>query len=183
MFYFIPRLFQKNWIHILVWAAMLFYVAAAPPFHSRYILKDGKPVSYNEELPQRMTKRISYKIERIDPVVIRGQNLYQLWGWSFLKGEPDQSVYERLIVLQSDSRRYLFISTNKARPDVQAEYADLQLDLSNSGFSSYISKDIIEHGTYQIGILLKNRDNGKVYYLVTHKIIIRTANKLQLISP
>jgi hypothetical protein len=162
---------------------MLIYAVAAHPFYAHYILKDGKPVSFDQELPQRMTKRITHEIDRIDPVVLRGQNLYEIWGWSFIKEEPDQSVYERFIVLQSDSQTYFFTTTNKVRPDVQAEYADIQLDLSNSGFSSYLSKDMIERGIYKIGILLRNRNNGTVYYLVTPKSIIRTANKLQLLNP
>jgi len=160
---------------------MLIYAAAAPPFYTRYVLTDGKPVSFDKEVPQQMTERISYAVDRIDPVVFRGQNLYELWGWSFLQGEPDQSIYERLIVLQSDSQIYFFAGTNKARPDVQAEYADLQLNLSNSGFAAFIAKEVIERGTYRIGILFRNRNNSSVYYLVTHKSIIRTANKLQLL--
>jgi hypothetical protein len=182
MFYFIPRLFQKNWIHILVWSAMLIYVAAAPPFYARYILKDGRPVLFDEKLPQ-VTEQISYGVDRFDPVVLHGQNLYNLWGWSFMRGEPDQAAYERLIVLQSDSRTYFFSSANNARPDVQALFADLHLDLINTGFSAYISKDMVELGTYQIGILVKDRANDTIYYVVTNKSIIRTPNKLQLLIP
>ena len=147
MFYFVIRLFQKNWIHILVWVAMLIYVAAAPPFYARYLLRDGRSVSFDGELPQRLTKRISYSIDRFDPVVLHGQNLYDLWGWSFMKGESDQSTYERLIVLQSDSQTYFFSTANNARPDVQVLFADLHLDLMNTGFTTYISKDVIERGT------------------------------------
>jgi hypothetical protein len=177
----IPKPIQKHWMHFVIWTAMLLYVVAARPLYTHYLLKDGKPVSFDKELPQQMTKRITYAIDRVDPIVVHGQNLYEIWGWSFLKGETNQSVYERLIVLQSDSQTYFFTTTNKARPDVQTAYADLQLDLNNSGFSAHISKDVLKRGTYQIGILLKNRDNGTVYYLVTHKSITRTANRLQLL--
>ena len=182
MFYFIPRWFQKNLIHIFVWAAMLIYVAVATPFHTRYILKDGKAVIFDEELPQT-TEQISYAVDRIDAIVLRGQNLYNLSGWAFMRGEPDQAAYERFIVLQSESRVYFFSSVNNARPDVQAEFTDLHLDLINTGFSAYISKDVIEPGTYHIGILVKHQGNGKIHYTVTEKRIIRTPNKLHLVTP
>ena len=179
----IPKPIQKNWIHFVIWTAVLVYVVAARPFYTHYMLKDGKPVSFDKELPERMTKKITYAVDRIDPIVVHGQNLYEIWGWSFLKGETNQSAYERLIVLQSDSQTYFFATTNKARPDVQTTYADLQIDISNSGFSAHISKDVLKRGTYQIGILLENRDNDEVYYLATNKSILRTANKLQLLPP
>ena len=182
MFYFIPRWFQKNWIHIFVWAAMLIYMAAAPHFHERYILKAGKPVLFDDKLPQ-VTDQIYYGVDRFDPVVVHGQNLYNLWGWSFMRGEPDQAAYERLIVLQSENRVYFFSSVNNARPDVQTLFNDLRLDLINTGFSAYISKDVIEPGTYHIGILVKHQGNGKIYYTVTEKRIIRTPNKLHLVTP
>ena len=53
---------------------MLIYVVVATPLHTRYILKDGKPVIFDDQLPQK-TKRISYSIDRFDPIVLRGQNL------------------------------------------------------------------------------------------------------------
>jgi hypothetical protein len=161
---------------------MLIYMAAAPHFHERYILKVGKPVLFDDKLPQ-VTDQIAYGVDRFDPVVVHGQNLYNLWGWSFMRGEPDQAAYERLIVLQSESRIYFFSSVNNARPDVQALFKNLNLDLINTGFSAYISKDMVEPGTYQIGILVKDRANDTIYYVVTNKSIIRTPNKLQLLTP
>jgi hypothetical protein len=162
---------------------MLIYVLVAPPLYTRYVLKAGKAVSFAEDLPRRITKRISYAVDRLDPVIFHSQNLYELWGWSFIKGETDQSAYERFIVLQSGSQTYLFSIENKVRPDVQSTYTNLHLDLTNSGFSAYISKDVIKPGIYQIGILFKNRASGQIYYIVTHARTIRTANKLQLLSP
>jgi hypothetical protein len=137
---------------------------------------------FDEKLPQ-VTDQISYAVDRIDTIVFRGQNLYNLSGWAFMRGEPDQAAYERLIVLQSENRVYFFSSVNNARPDVQAEFTDLHLDLINTGFSAYISKDMVEPGTYQIGILFKDRANGTIYYVVTNKSVIRTSNKLQLLTP
>jgi hypothetical protein len=162
---------------------MLIYVLVAPSLYTRYVLKDGKPVSFAGEVPQRITKRISYAVDRLEPVILHGQNLYQLWGWSFIEGETDQSVYERFIVLQSGSQTYFFSAENKVRPDVQAAYTNLHLDLANSGFSAYISKDVIRPGIYRIGILFKNRAGGELYYMITEVRAIRTANKLRLVSP
>jgi hypothetical protein len=159
---------------------MLIYVMAATPFYARYVLKDGKPIAYDEELPQK-TKRIAYSLDRFDPVVLRGQSLYHLWGWAFVRGDPTSTAYERLMVLQSDSHTYFFSIADNSRPDLQNQYPDLKLPL-NTGFSVHISKDVIEQGIYRIGFLFKHRENDIRYYLLTNEKILRTPNKLQLVA-
>ena len=160
---------------------MLIYVVVATPLHTRYILKDGKPVIFDDQLPQK-TKRISYSIDRFDPIVLRGQNLYHLWGWAVVRGDPDPTAYERLIVLRSDNHIYFFSSVNQARPEIQAQIPELNLPL-NTGFSAHISKDVIPLGVYRIGFLFRHRTSDTRYYLVTDRKIIRTPNKIQLVAP
>jgi hypothetical protein len=171
---------QKNWIHIVIWVGMLIYVMAATPFYARYVLKDGKPIAFDEELPQR-TKRITYSLDRFDPVVLRGQSLYHLFGWAFVSGDPTSTAYERLLVLQSDSHTYFFSIADYTRPDLQNRFPDLHLPL-DTGFAVHISKDAIEQGIYRIGFLFKHRENGTQYYLLTNEKIMRTPNKLQRVA-
>lgn len=172
---------QKNWIHVLVWMGMLIYVALAPKMYTRFFLKDGKPVPFDHALPQP-SKQISYSLDRLDPAIFHGQNLYDLWGWSFIKKQSDQSVYERYIVLQSDNHTYFFPAAKTARPEVSRLYSDLQLG-PNIGFSAYISEDVIERGTYRIGLLFMNRADGDIDYTLTNKRLVKTANMLQLFIP
>ena len=140
---------------------------------------DGKPVEFSQELPA-ITKQIKYSVDGMDLKTSNGQALYFLRGWSFISEDPNQSTYERLIVLQSDTKTYFFPSERYNRPGVQETYKALNMDLLNSGFHTYISPDVIEPGTYHIGILFINQSSNALYYKVTNKMITRTDHQLQL---
>ena len=171
--------FQNNWFHILIWTIMFIYLAVAPKFYSHFILKKGKPVQVNITIPAP-TEKLLLTVDRLDPVVSEGQDIYYLWGWTFYNSDVEQSVYERLIVLQSEANTYFFSTKAFEREGVQKAYEHLGLDVLNSGFSIDISKDVIKPGVYHIGILFTNEVTNQTYYAVSNKIIVRTANQLQL---
>lgn len=171
------NLFQKKWIHIFIWIMMLIYVATAPTIYTRFILNEGKPAPVNENLPQP-TDQISYSVDRLD--FIKGQGLYNLWGWSFFRGDPDQAAYERWIVLQSDAQTYYYLSESFKRPELQSAFEDVNIDLTNAGYSAHISKYAIKPGTYKIGLLFKHKTSGELYFVVTNKLIIRTPNQIRM---
>jgi hypothetical protein len=170
---------KKVWFHILVWALMLAYMIVAPDLYVRFVLNNGKPIQFSEELPA-VTDQISFSVDILDPIVLDRQDLYDLWGWAFLQGEPEQSQYERFIVLQSDTNIYFFPTQSSERPDVQEAFPDLTINVLNSGFSTFISKDVVRLGSYQIGIVFRHQSSNAIYYVVTNKMIVRTANQLQL---
>jgi hypothetical protein len=171
---------KKGGFHIVVWALMVTYVVSAPDLYVRFVLKNGKPVQLSDGLPT-VTYQISFSVDRMDPMVLDGQDLFNLWGWAFLREEPDQSQYERFIVLKSDTNTYFFQTQSADRPDVQEAFPDLTINVLNSGFSTLISKDVIQLGSYQIGIFFKQSSDNAVYYVVTNKMIVRTGNQLQLV--
>jgi hypothetical protein len=177
MYYLIPKQIQKNWIHISVWTAMLIYVGIAPELYTRFILREGKPVQLAQSLPPA-TDQISFAVDGLD--LIKGQELFNLWGWAFFRGDNDQSAYERWIVLQSNVKTYFFSSKSFRRRDVESAFEDVDIDLSNTGFFTSISKLAVEPGMYQIGILFKHKSNNNTYYIVTNKMIIRTKNQIRL---
>jgi hypothetical protein len=156
---------------------MLVYVAVAPDVYARFILKEGKPVPFDQNLP-KPTDQISYSVDRLD--FIKGQGLFNLWGWSFFRGDRDQSAYERWIILQSREQTYSFLSESFQRPELQSAFKDVDIDLSNAGFSAPISKYAIKPGTYQIGILFRHTSSNALYYIVTNKIIVRTPNQIRM---
>jgi hypothetical protein len=170
---------RKGWRHIFIWALMLAYFAFAPDLFVRFILKDGKPIQYDEVLPD-VSDQISYSITRLETFYINGELFFKLIGWSFLRSDPNQAMYERLIVLKSDTNTYFFAIQSTERPDVQEAFEYLDIDLLNSGFSSLLSKDVIRPGIYRIGIVFRIPSANKVYYMVTNKIIVRTANQIRL---
>ncbi len=172
---------RKSRLHILIWAVMLLYVAAAPSFYSRFLLSSGKPVSFSEKLPSR-TKQINYSVDRLDPIGSAGQNLYDLWGWTFFRKDTDQSAYNVYIVLKSDRQTYFFLTTPFSRPRLNKVFPKAGIDLSNSGFRTSISRDAIAVGSYRIGILFKHKSTGAMYFTWSNKSVERTPNHLQLFN-
>ena len=172
---------KKYRFHILVWLFMLGYLTFAPDLYVRFVLKNGKPIQFQEKLPAA-TDMISFWVDRIDPVVSQGQVLYNLWGWAFLREEPDQSQYERFIVLRSDSQNYYFLAQTNERLDVEEAFPELTIDVSNSGFSTLIAKDAIRPGSYHIGIIFRHQSGNFIYFAATENVLVRTPNQLQLIS-
>lgn len=157
---------------------MLVYLALAPELYARFILKNANPL-LEEELPVAR-QRISFWVEGMNSATLQGKQLYQLWGWAFLREEPDQSQYERFILLESDAGNYIFSTEPHERPDVQKAFPDLNINLLNSGFSAFISQDMLPRGTFQIGILFKDVSGDAVSYVITQNRIVRTANRLLL---
>ena len=170
---------QKNWFHSLIWIVMIIYLGVGPTLYARFIIKDGKPIEFNQRLPAP-TDQIMLSADRLDPFTYNGQELYKLLGWSFYLGAQDQASYDRFIVLQSETRTYFFSTQSTERADVQKYFADLNLDLLNSGYSALISKDFIRNGNYHIGVLFAQQADNSLLYFASDKIVTRTANQLIL---
>jgi len=164
-------------MHILVSVSMFVYVALAPHVYTRFVVDEGKPVPFDQELPKQ-TDQISYSVDRLD--LIKGQGLFNLWGWSFFRGDADQSAYERWIILQSGAQTYFYRAEPFQRRELQTAFPDVDIDLTNAGFFVHISKYAIEPGTYQIGILFRHKSSDALYYVVTNKAIFRTPNQIRL---
>lgn len=156
---------------------MAIYVAIAPDVYARFILNEGKSMAFDQELPEP-TDQISYSVDRLD--FIKGQGLYNLWGWSFFRGDPNQNDYDRWITLQSSMKTYFYLSESFQRPELQSVFKDVDIDLSNAGFFAHLSKYAIEPGTYQIGILFRHKSSHILYYAITNKVIVRTPNLIRM---
>lgn len=159
----VQKIIGKNKLHILFWGLMLVYLIFAHDLYVKFFLSkaDGRPVVYEENLP-RETKKIRGDFGSI---LHLERGLYSLNGWAFFRSNPDNTQFERLIVLQSDTKTYFYPVITSTRP-----------------IKVYISKEFIQPGSYQIGILFKNKQDKSVYYRITNKMIIRTPNYLLLES-
>jgi hypothetical protein len=173
------KFFQKNKIHLIIWVIMLAYLVAAPDLYSHFILKNGKPVRFSQQLP-KTTDQIKYSVDRLDPVMVDGQELYYLWGWSFYLADKDQSNYEQFIVLKSDTRTYYFPLKPFKRPELQTAFKNVKIDLRNSGFSTYLSIDTIQPDDYKIGILYRQKSSSDLKYRITNRLLNVTSNKIEL---
>ena len=168
---------KKAWIHGIIWAAMLVYVTISPDIYAKFILEEGKPVQFNKALPQP-TDQMSFWVDRLD--LIEAPGLYNLWGWSFFRGDKDQDAYERWVVLQSEENTYFYPARSFQRPELQSAFKDVDIDISNGGFSTHISKFAIEPAEYRIGILFEHKFSDAMHYIFTNHVLTRTANQMRL---
>jgi hypothetical protein len=169
---------QKYRVHILIWVGMFFYLAIAPHLYVQFVLTNGKPVQFNEELPYSSSANLSAWVDSLNMDISKGKNVYNLAGWAFIRGVEDQASFDRFITLKSDTHTYFFPVASTRRPDLGKIFNSLR----DSGFSSLIAKEVLPVGTYHIGIVFKHKSQDVIYYAseITDKLIIRTANHLWL---
>ena len=176
---------KKNRIHILIWAMMFVYIISAPRLHTNFFLKQGKPIAVSRSIPAE-TDQIKLNVDALDLIVQDRQEVYLLWGWAFSTLDPSLSpdMYEREILLISPSQKvYAFSIDTVSRPGVQEFFKDLNMNLTESGFSTLISKDVLPVGEYRIGIVLRDPSTGLSYYTDKPKrILLRTPNSLSLLK-
>jgi hypothetical protein len=173
------QLFKRYRFHILLWVIMIVYMAFGPALYAQFVLANGKSVQINQELPAP-TKDIQFAFDRLDPIKYSGQDLYHFLGWSFYNNDPDQSMYDRYIVLHSDKKTYFFPTEIFKRIDLQKHFPEVNFDLVYAGYSALVSKDGIRLGEYHLGILFVHKSGEEVYYYESNYMITRTANHLEL---
>jgi len=177
--------FRKNWIHVIIWAGMIIYLVFAQDLYLHFFLRNGKPILVNAELPA-VTNKIKLHIDTFQPTVYGGQYLYSMVGWAFSTTDPTMRLedYERQLVLVSDEKNYIYPINTYPRPDVQKAYQSLGMELTNAGFSTWISQDAIQPGIYHIGVVFHDPQKGSTFYASTNKYLIRTPNQIQIsLSP
>ena len=142
---------------------------------------DGKPSKIGS-VSLQSKGLIQYSVDKLE--LMKGNvkdDLYHLWGWSFITTDQNLSTYEIYIVLQSDQNEYFFLTNNSERPDVQEAYkATVAINLFDSGFTTIIANNELQNGTYNIGILYKDKFSGVNYYQSTNKKLVKTPSDLQL---
>lgn len=176
-------LFKKPWFHVLLWAAMLIYVAVAPDLFALAFTKHGRPIP-SDETALIESSRIKLSIEGFEPEIKDGKQLINLYGWAFIipDGELTINSFAREIALISDERKYFFPANIVFRnPELPSEFSDLAIDLDTLGFSAAIAEDFIKPGKYRIGIVFRDSSSGAAFYWdKPARYLIRTPNTLRL---
>jgi hypothetical protein len=170
---------KKIRVHGLILIGVVVYLLLAPVVYRNLFIKVGVPIQYSGELPAA-SNNIVMAVDSFDSVTYEGDVTRDLEGWAYLRNEPDQSKYERFIVLQSKSCIYFFSVSPVKRTDLHTAFSNLGLNLIYSGFRAFISEEHIKPGTYQVGILFKSSTDGTVFYSISSNVIRRTPNKIIL---
>lgn len=175
------KFLRKNWIHFVLWGGMLIYLMFAQSLYSTFFLKYGKPVLVSSQLPAESAQIRGY-VDLFEPIVYEGQSLYSLVGWAFSSEDPTlrPEDYDRQIVLISAKRIYYFSMEAYPRPDVQAAFQTLEMELTNAGYHANIAQETIVPGVYQVGFVFHNMRDGSIYYTTVSKYLICTPNHLQI---
>jgi len=170
---------KKYWYHFTVWILMLLFLAFGPKLMAVFRGAEGKPIAFEEALPEP-DAMVTSNIEILKNIYSKGQKSERLDGWAFLYGVADQALYDRYLVLKSDTQTLFFPIKDVQRLDVQSAFAASGMDLQYSGFSATISSDELASGTYQIGFVFQHRENGSLVYGLSNSMLKRTPNTLTL---
>ncbi len=173
LFLILSKIFLKN----ILSAVQSVFVAI-----SKYI-KDLYSITLNPDRSQSKlqlpepTDKIKFSLDALESVP-DDQFLYRLSGWAFLDEEPDQSSYERSLVLKSKTRTYFYPVTSLQKKDPQkvSKGSDKQL------FHAILSRAVILPDIYSLGVLFKYPAKGYAHYAVTDKMLVHAAGQLQLKS-
>jgi hypothetical protein len=179
----IMQFFKKFGLHILLWAAMVFYFTFSPELIVLLFAKNGKPIQIDANIPAE-SDRINFLIEDLVPYVKDGENLYELIGWSFIIPEQGVSsdLFVREITLISNERRYFFsVRSGYRKPNIPKKFTDIDIDFDTLGLSALIAEDTIMPGKYRIGMVFRNTSDDSAFYRDKPVYyLIKTPNTLRL---
>lgn len=172
---------RNIWIHIALLAAMLLYLVIAPLVEVRFFIDQGKPVQLAGAIPDP-TEQINHAVDECKEVVFQGEKIYRVNGWSFLTTANDLAEYDVYFVLNAAHHDYSYLTVPGGRRDVPRAFPDVKLDLSNSGFVVFLSRDALPAGEYRISLLYQHKGTGERIYQKTQRMIVRTPNQLLLMD-
>ena len=175
------KFLRKNWYHFLVWGLMIGYVILSPRLELKYFLQQGKP-EHVEGVTFASSDLIFSGLEDTKLVQLNGENLYKFNGWSFLSTASDLTDYDIYFVLYSDADQYLYSTSAVGRRDIRKAFKQYTLDLSMCGFITYVAKEPVKIGEYQVGYLYVHKQTGEKVFQLTDRVVIRTPNTLQLVE-
>jgi hypothetical protein len=111
-------------------------------------------------LPE-ISNNLLYHIDLQDEIVMEGKGYLEIHGWAYVKTLTHFST-QTYVVLKSDRNVYMFNTQTKYSPWVSDYFHNLDLDWA--GFKSIIPEEILEEGTYQIGIFQKGDIEALQYF-------------------
>lgn len=161
---------------------LLIYLIAGPRIYAENFIKVGRPISQEALKTFTESDQIRCSVDNMTLTTLKGNSVVDLWGWAFFLDDADQTHFERYISLTSDKMTYYYPLETVKRQDVEDYFKDLEIDVSQSGFSAYISKEFIKTGSYNITILFWDQLSNDVYRQSTNATLIRTPNKLTLMK-
>ena len=150
----------------------------AMAFSKSYVYINNKhEVEYIESLAKEQdelfpstTEIVKYTFDRI----IEYGTLITYQGWAFVEGK-DTRKPQIYLVFKLNEKNKIYNTSIMKRGDVTAHFAELNLNLDDSGFLATISKAEFSPGDYQIGIYIKG--DGYEGFSITDKTLVILAEE------
>jgi 4-amino-4-deoxy-L-arabinose transferase-like glycosyltransferase len=96
--------------------------------------------------------------------------LVKVSGWAYFDRQDATETTIDLLLIKDGKTAIRMLTQKVSRPDVTS-YFKSSFDLSNSGFSSTINLSELEKGTYQIGVFISNKKEGKEGLNISDKVV------------
>ncbi len=169
--------FRGKQKHFIFWSILLIYALLANPLYVQLLMKTGKPSGSRVSLPAQ-TNNVAYELNQLQPVVINGQNLYELRGFALDRANPTQA--NRITVILSSAQRNVVFSTQPVQyPYMIQSYPGYTNAMNRAEFSVLISNDGLAPGVYRVGILLEGPGSPKTSFVLTNSTVTKTYNTIQ----
>jgi hypothetical protein len=173
---------MKRWLsgnlkHIVVWGVLVIYLLSANQLYVQFILKNGKPVATNLDLPPVSSNGIVYRLsDFVQPLRYEGQDQLQLKGYAFTAANPTALNKITVILISSEGQTIAFPTMANPFPNMIESYKGYVKGMEHAEFSVLLSKNALKPGTYKIGILLEDSGGASRSYVLTGSRIQKTPN-------
>lgn len=172
---------MKSWIkgsqkHFVFWSVFLLYAFSAVPLYNHFLLKNGKPAGNEQAFSP--SGDVTFKLGDLRPVVLDGQDFYELKGFAFNKKQPT-APNSISIILNGQGQNLIFHTNAAPYPDMIASSKGYTKAMDHAEFRWLLAKNVLKPGKYQIGILLEAKDGSKRSYVPTGAVLNRTPNTLK----
>jgi hypothetical protein len=171
----------KNKVHLVIWAVFIIYLLTASQIYAKFFLKNGKPLPGPAALPAEKGS-VQFFLDDLSPYHDKGETVFMLTGWVFSEEFQESGIYQKKIVLHSSKEDLIFPTEIVDRPDVAEHFSSLHMDLVNSGFRVFISKDVLKIDNYRIGFLLEDANGDVKVYRLVDQYIQREPNGLRPVA-
>jgi len=164
--------------HVLTILILLVYLASANYIFCYLLTVDGEAQVCSVNIPEE-TGNIKYYIDTVEEHQIDWKCFIAISGWAFIEGKDacNSSTY---VVIKTETEEYTFDTSMETRPDVTQHFANLQLDLDESGFYSNIPLEHIPDGTHQIGIMISRDGTGGTSYILTNTYVVKRGKNVEM---
>jgi hypothetical protein len=166
--------------HLLIWAVLIVYLFSANSLVVNLFQKNGKPADTSPDLPAP-SNDLTVRLGDMQPVRVDGEDLYEIRGYAFVTADPTQAN-QISVVLSAPGRSLAFLTRPVQHANMIESAPNFKKGMEQAEFSLLLAKNALRPGTYQVGLLLEEKDGVQRIYAVTPYTIQKTPNTLRFNS-